>query len=335
MPGLVAMISVLVVVGIEMFFATRGAAHSHSADYGPLADPSERANGHARMLSSEADLLVKPGIRHFRTGSIGLADLSGHEHRRPSDASATRPYADLGENRRRSSDEETDIILEDDPVTAWRDGDGSPATQRLNPFDGDDEDGAHSAPAIRVDDTGKPSHPRRGTSMPDEQGEGQKMLLQCMLLEAGILFHSVFIGMALSVAIGTPFIVLLIAISFHQTFEGLALGSRIAAIPVFGPGSPKPWLMALAYGTTTPIGQAIGLVVHNLYDPASQGGLLMVGLMNAISSGLLLFAGLVELLAEDFLSDKSYETLVGKKRLEACGAVVAGSMLMALVGAWA
>ena len=161
------------------------------------------------------------------------------------------------------------------------------------------------------------------------------MLLQCLLLEAGILFHSVFIGMALSVSVGPPFVVLLIAISFHQTFEGLALGSRIAAITSFPPSSPKPWLMALAYGATTPIGQAIGLGVHNLYDPEGEMGLLMVGIMNAISSGLLLFAGLVELLAEDFLSDHSYELLRGRRRLEACAAVVGGSMLMALVGAWA
>jgi len=57
--------------------------------------------------------------------------------------------------------------------------------------------------------------------------------------------------------------------------------------------------------------------------------------MNAISSGLLLFAGLVELLAEDFLSDESYVTLKGKRRLQACGSVVGGALLMALVGAWA
>jgi len=61
----------------------------------------------------------------------------------------------------------------------------------------------------------------------------------------------------------------------------------------------------------------------------------MVGIMNAISSGLLLFAGLVELLAEDFLSDQSYETLRGQKRLQACASVIAGAFLMALVGAWA
>jgi zinc transporter 1/2/3 len=93
--------------------------------------------------------------------------------------------------------------------------------------------------------------------------------------------------------------------------------------------------MCLAYGTTTPIGQAIGLVTRNLYDPASQTGLLMVGITNAISSGLLLFAGLVQLLAEDFLSDESYVDLTGKRRLQACLAVALGSAGMAFVGAWA
>lgn len=180
------------------------------------------------------------------------------------------------------------------------------------------------------------SDPRDSSPETAEKTEAQnkKQLLQCLLLEAGILFHSVFIGMALSVATGTSFIVLLVAISFHQTFEGFALGSRISAVR-FPVGSPKPWLMALAYGTTTPVGQAIGLAIHTLYDPFSQTGLLMVGFMNAISSGLLLFAGLVELLAEDFLSDESYITLQGKRRLQACGSVVAGALLMALVGAWA
>lgn len=44
----------------------------------------------------------------------------------------------------------------------------------------------------------------------------KKSLMQCMLLEMGILFHSVFIGMALSVSVGSDFIVLLIAITFHR-----------------------------------------------------------------------------------------------------------------------
>jgi len=68
--------------------------------------------------------------------------------------------------------------------------------------------------------------------------------------------------------------------------------------------------MVLAYGFTTPLGQAIGLIVHKMYDPASMGGLLVVGFMNAISSGLLLYAGLVQLLAEGFLTDGQSGVLV-------------------------
>lgn len=43
-------------------------------------------------------------------------------------------------------------------------------------------------------------------------------MMHCVMLEAGILFHSVFIGMALSVSINNEFVVLLIAIAFHRKY---------------------------------------------------------------------------------------------------------------------
>merc|ERR1712054_642851 len=130
----------------------------------------------------------------------------------------------------------------------------------------------------------------------------RKERLQCVLLELGILFHSIFIGMALSVSVGNEFIVLLIA---------------------------------LAYGCTTPLGQAIGLATHTLYSPDSEIGLIVVGVMNSISAGLLVFASLVELMAEDFLSDDSWRVLRGRKRVMACVIVFLGAFCMSLVGAWA
>ncbi|KAH9213333.1 Zinc/iron permease [Leptodontidium sp. 2 PMI_412] len=162
----------------------------------------------------------------------------------------------------------------------------------------------------------------------------KKELMQCVLLELGILFHSVFIGMALSVATGNDFIILLIAISFHQSFEGLALGSRIAAL-IWNPNAWQPWLMALAYGCTTPIGQAIGLATHTLYSPESETGLLIVGIFNAISAGLLTYASIADLIVEDFLSDESWRVLRGKKRIFASLLVFAGAFGMSLIGAWA
>ena len=44
----------------------------------------------------------------------------------------------------------------------------------------------------------------------------KKAVMQVFLLEMGILFHSVFIGMSLSVTVGNEFVILLIAIVFHR-----------------------------------------------------------------------------------------------------------------------
>lgn len=322
MAGLIAMTSVLIVVGIEMFFAIRGAGHMHGSEYDAVPvdqDPNTHkhvSNGHARPPRPRSD-----SMRPFRQADIGhtangipLGILSGSTESLV--FQPTAPNAKLS-----SHNPDTPI---DDPSS---DQDSIASLDDLDPLPSASQPLHHHSQSAPQSPTGNPLSPHQTQ---------QKLLLQCLLLEAGILFHSIFIGIALSVSLPPPFYILLLAISFHQTFEGLALGSRIAAATAGLPASSiQPWLMALAYGATTPIGQAIGLAVHGLYDPEGEAGLLMVGVMNAVSSGLLLFAGLVELLAEDFLSDRSYEVLRGRRRLEACAAVVAGGALMALVGAWA
>lgn len=334
MAGLIAMISVFVVVTIEMTFSTMNGGSMGSCHAGPALpggyEALEGVRGHSRGGSLTVPVVVEPR-GHRRSGSIGTQlqkiERAGLPEGEGSDAVESESESEGNEA------EETAAL------------NGGSGRGRPRGFSGSSE-----------------GRGRGGGRLTEEQ-QRQKELLQVMLLEAGILFHSVFIGMftsflcvyskavsfytelifmiliytagmALSVATGSNFIVLLIAITFHQTFEGLALGSRIASLTVFSTNSYKPWLMCLAYGTTTPIGQAIGLATRKLYDPASQQGLLMVGVMNAISSGLLLFAGLVELLAEDFLSDESYFVLKGRRRVQAGVAVVAGALGMALIGAW-
>ena len=317
MPGFIAMVSVMIVVGVEMFFATKGAGHSHASEYTAVESGHDQVHQDASTEPSRPKQLRKESFRPFKQGEIGRSN----DETQDTIHSANEDNSTWPNNKHNDLTRGSDAGYDLDEFSPQN-------TSRFLPED----EGRESQDAQDEDDNVTRRTHASGLS---EHQQQQKMLLQCLLLEAGILFHSVFIGMAVSVATGTSFIVLLVAISFHQTFEGLALGSRIAAITSFPRNSPKPWLMALAYGTTTPVGQAIGLLVYNLYDPASQVGLLMVGIMNAISSGLLLFAGLVELLAEDFLSDQSYETLRGQKRLQACASVIAGAFLMALVGAWA
>ncbi|KAK8111461.1 ZIP Zinc transporter [Apiospora kogelbergensis] len=160
----------------------------------------------------------------------------------------------------------------------------------------------------------------------------KKMSMNITLLEGGILFHSVFVGMTISITI-EGFIILLVAILFHQMFEGLGLGSRIAAVP-YPKGSIRPWLLVVAFGCTAPIGQAIGLATRGSYDPNSAFGLIIVGVFNAISSGLLIYAALVDLLAEDFLSEEA-EQLTKKEKTQAFSCVLLGAAGMSVVGAFA
>ena len=314
------MFSALIVVGLEMFLTTRGAGHAHS--HGPVWDAipdgeeevhDHESNGNVEPQRQKTNgRLGRLGMNH-RPKDIALEDMDASEGlvAGVSPLPVSTPEAkDQRPNNYHDEDENDDSDLD---------------------LDVDELDPTTSAFASSHQDVETPTPTAKPLNPEEEQ---KRQILQCLLLEAGILFHSIFIGMAVSVATGPPFVVFLVAISFHQSFEGLALGSRIAAIN-FPKHSPRPWLMVLAYGTTTPIGQAIGLIVHNLYDPQSAAGLLMVGFMNAISSGLLLFAGLVQLLAEDFLSDKSYTILKGRRRWEAFTFVLAGATLMAIVGAFA
>jgi zinc transporter 1/2/3 len=295
------MTSALVVVGIEMFLRTRGVGghvHDHGQAWERVA--AEETNGHIGPIE-----LSQRAKRHGRKDRPADLDISADSTRGLISGASPLPESTPTSNGHTKYDNVTD-----DDYASDLDLEELEAQENI----------------------ASPEHHTPNTETPQE--EQSRLPLQCLLLEAGILFHSIFIGMAISVATGPPFLIFLIAISFHQSFEGLALGSQIAAIK-FPKHSIRPWLMVLAYGTTTPIAQAIGLGVHRLYDPHSMARLLMVGIMNAVSSGLLLFAGLVQLLAEDFLSDKSYTVLKGRQRWHAFGSVIAGAALMTLVGAWA
>ncbi|KAI6769559.1 hypothetical protein HG530_004188 [Fusarium avenaceum] len=318
LPGLVAMTSAIVVVAIESYLTARGAGHSHSHNHGYFDSDDEH--------ESELPMMDTGGMSERRGSRPPDIHLEPMENQGLVAGISPLPGSSPGQEAKKLNDEfndeDSDLDLDMDEL----DPSGpSNMRHRNGTYDSLKPEGADEEPLTPM----TPMSP--GPQSPEER---ERKMLQCILLEAGILFHSVFIGMAISVATGPAFVVFLVAISFHQTFEGLALGSRIAAIQ-FPRKSLRPWLMVLAYGTTTPIGQAIGLIVHRMYDPKSAGGLLVVGFMNAVSSGLLLYAGLVQLLAEDFLTEKSYKILKGTKRLQAFMAMCGGAILMAAVGAFA
>ncbi|KAF8534140.1 Zinc/iron permease [Trichophaea hybrida] len=142
-------------------------------------------------------------------------------------------------------------------------------------------------------------------------------LTSIFILEFGVIFHSIFIGLTLAVS-GQEFNTLFIVLTFHQMFEGLGLGSRLATINWPTAKLKTPYIMAIAYGISTPLAIVVG-----------------VGIFDALSAGILLYTGLVELMAHEFLFSHTLRKASARTVFSAFGIMCLGAMLMALLGKWA
>jgi zinc transporter 1/2/3 len=154
------------------------------------------------------------------------------------------------------------------------------------------------------------------------------------ILEFGVIFHSIFIGLTLAVA-GSEFTTLYIVLVFHQTFEGLGLGTRLSGAP--WPKSKRwtPYVFGVAYAVSTPIAIAVGLGVRTTYPPGSRTTLITNGVFDSISAGILLYTGLVELMAHEFMFSPTMQNAKISTLLSAFVLMCLGAGLMALLGKWA
>lgn len=153
------------------------------------------------------------------------------------------------------------------------------------------------------------------------------------ILEFGVVFHSIFIGFTLAVA--SEFIVLFVVLVFHQTFEGLGLGSRLATAPWSARRRWVPYLLGAIYALSTPIAIAVGLGVRANLQTGSAHALIVEGVFDAISAGILMYTALVELLAHEFMFNPHMRSARLRMQLFAYLCVAIGAGLMALLGRWA
>ncbi|CAK7275516.1 low-affinity Zn(2+) transporter zrt2 [Sporothrix epigloea] len=168
----------------------------------------------------------------------------------------------------------------------------------------------------------------------DSHGSYGSQIVSLLILEFGVVFHSLFIG--LSLAGSSNLRVLLIVIAFHQFFEGLGLGSRLAVAE--WPSRWKAWtgyMLALGYGVTTPIGIAIGLGVNAGLNSRPALSQLINGVFDAVSSGILVYTALVELLAHEFMFNPEMRDAKMRVQMLAFACVAFGLALMALLAKWA
>ncbi|KAI5776272.1 putative ZIP zinc transporter [Geopyxis carbonaria] len=153
--------------------------------------------------------------------------------------------------------------------------------------------------------------------------------LSVAVMEAGIIFHSVLIGLTLVVAGDSVFTTLLIVIIFHQGFEGLALSSRIVALPA---KLSTKLIMAAAFAVITPLGMAIGVAVRNSFNGRDRDTLIALGTLDAISAGVLVWVGCVEMWARDWEALRREPV---RRALWAAFWLLSGMLVMGILGKWA
>ncbi|KAH7054146.1 zinc/iron permease [Linnemannia elongata] len=154
------------------------------------------------------------------------------------------------------------------------------------------------------------------------------------ILEAGVAAHSVIIGVALGVSSGSEFIGLLIALLFHQFFEGFALGARIADLDP--ERTSIHYLLALIFALTTPTGVMIGTIIsRHAYHSDSVTSLLVEGVLDAISTGILLYMGYVTLLAVEFNLNRELLRQTPRIKSWCFFALWTGAGVMAVLGRFA
>ncbi|KAH9907816.1 Zip-domain-containing protein [Xylariomycetidae sp. FL2044] len=199
-------------------------------------------------------------------------------------------------------------------------------------------------------------------------------VISVMVLEAGIIFHSLLIGLTTVVAGDSYFVTLFVVIVFHQMFEGIALGTRIASVgrhnedggsppetPTEGPktvpteesaaagiiaasdenkpckslSTMKKLLMAGAFAIVTPIGMAIGIGVLQYFNGNDPSTLIAIGTLNAVSAGILVWVGVVEMWAGDWMFGGELVDAGATVTTCAGTGLVAGMVLMSFLGKWA
>ncbi|KAI0327441.1 Zinc/iron permease [Cubamyces sp. BRFM 1775] len=168
----------------------------------------------------------------------------------------------------------------------------------------------------------------------------RRQVIGILVLQMGIMIHSLVIGLTLSITSGSEFTSLVIAIVFHQLFEGLSLGIRIAGLPSKRsedgfknlPGHILKPLLAMAFAMTTPLGIGIGIAALSGAKSTGPRLTLVQGVMSAISAGMLIYAACVEMLAGDFVMDAHLWRSSVRRQVLALLSLFAGVAAMAAIG---
>lgn len=164
-------------------------------------------------------------------------------------------------------------------------------------------------------------------------------IVKAYMMEISVAIHSIIIGIALGSMAGEEsvgeLVPLLVAICFHQFFEGIGLGSVVESARV-ELGRAKIIIFSLTFALTVPIGVVVGILITTdqaLEEGPTETQTYTTGCLNSLAGGIMIYVALVEMIAEDF-QQAAIANNIGLK-VKMFTALSIGTLSMAIIALWA
>ncbi|KPI82437.1 putative zinc transporter [Leptomonas seymouri] len=177
---------------------------------------------------------------------------------------------------------------------------------------------------------------QHGVAVPSDMPLVQRVVA-AICMEFGVTLHSVFVGLAVAVSNGSDLRALIIALVFHQMFEGLAMGARLADASF---KLSLEIVMMLVFSFSAPIGIAAGVGAVTASRDALSGPsyAIVSAVLDSICGGIMLYIAF-NLLFVDFPYDIRTYCSAGRpyaflKRIGLYAGLWIGAGVMALIGKW-
>lgn len=173
--------------------------------------------------------------------------------------------------------------------------------------------------------------------LPPEELGSVRQVIAAICMEFGVALHSIFVGVAVGLTTDQELKPLLVALFFHQAFEGMAMGSRIVDASFHG---KLEIALALIFACSAPAGMGVAIAVVSVSRDAMSGGKFVatMGILDAFCGGILLYLAF-NLLFLDFPADMRRYSCHGqpnarRRKVGLFAALWFGMLLMAAVGNW-
>lgn len=173
-----------------------------------------------------------------------------------------------------------------------------------------------------------------GVVLPPPNMPQLRRVIAAVCMEFGVSLHSIFVGLDVGLTTDHDLKPLLIAIVFHQLFEGVSLGARLVDAEF---RTALEVTLAVVFAVSAPLGMAAATIAIAVRKDAMSGGgfVLMMAVLSSFCGGILLYLAF-NLLFTDFATD--LQAFGGPahpcRRLAMFLALWAGFLIMAAVGKW-